>query len=121
MVALILRQALETEGQTAALITPDRGLARRVAAELRRWEVEVDDSAGQPLGSTPPGTFLRLLAKALAAELAPVPLLELLKHPLAACGRAPSTFRQVVRALERRILRGPRPPAGLAGSIALAA
>ena len=115
VVALILRQALETEGQTAALITPDRGLARRVAAELRRWEVEVDDSAGQPLGSTPPGTFLRLLAKALAAELAPVPLLELLKHPLAACGRAPGTFRQVVRALERRILRGPRPPAGLAG------
>ena len=115
VVALILRQALETEGQTAALITPDRGLARRVAAELRRWQVEVDDSAGPPLGSTPPGTFLRLLAKALADELAPVPLLELLKHPLAACGRAPGDFRQAVRGLERRILRGPRPQAGLPG------
>ena len=33
-IAVALREALETRGRTAALVTPDRGLARRVAAEL---------------------------------------------------------------------------------------
>ncbi|MBV1886409.1 MAG: double-strand break repair protein AddB, partial [Parvibaculaceae bacterium] len=45
-IALLLREVLETPGKTAALITPDRNLARRVAAELSRWDVEIDDSAG---------------------------------------------------------------------------
>ncbi len=55
VVALHLREALEHPGRTAGLVTPDRALARRVAAELRRWDIEVDDSAGVPLGDTPPG------------------------------------------------------------------
>ena len=61
--------------------------ARRVAAELRRWDIAVDDSAGMPLAATPPGSFLRLLATAAAEDFAPVPLLALLKHPLAAGGQ----------------------------------
>ena len=114
-VALLMREALETPGKTAALITPDRGLARRVAAELKRWDVEIDDSAGVPLLQTPPGLFFRLLAEAVAEGLAPVPLLALLKHPFAALGFQPSRCRRLVRALEYRLLRGPRPGAGLAG------
>src|SRR5690606_4142313 len=47
VIALILREALETEGKTAALITPDRRLARRVSLSMRRWGIEVDDSGGQ--------------------------------------------------------------------------
>jgi len=86
VIALMLRQTLETPEATAALVTPDRDLARRVAAELRRWGIEIDDSAGLPLNRTPPGIFLRLALDAVAQELAPVPLLALLKHPLAACG-----------------------------------
>ncbi|MFL5268095.1 MAG: double-strand break repair protein AddB, partial [Stellaceae bacterium] len=54
-IALLLRRKLETAGATAALVTPDRELARRVAAELRRWDIEIDDSAGLPLNRTPPG------------------------------------------------------------------
>lgn len=115
VIALHLRHALETPGKTAALVTPDRDLARRVAAELRRWEIEVDDSAGAPLAATPAGTFLRLLATAAAERFAPVPLLALLKHPLAACGFEPAAFRALARSLETAILRGPRPPAGLEG------
>src|SRR5690606_8068925 len=53
-IALALREALETPGRTAALVTPDRALARRVAAHLRRWGIEADDSAGRPLAQTPP-------------------------------------------------------------------
>ncbi len=113
-VALLLRRKLETPGATAALVTPDRELARRVAAELRRWGIEIDDSAGVPLNRTPPGVFLRLLLDLAASELAPVPLLAALKHPLAAGGLAPAAFRELTRALEQAIL-GPRPAPGVAG------
>jgi ATP-dependent helicase/nuclease subunit B len=114
-IALIMRGALETEGKTAALTTPDRGLARRVAAELQRWNLGVDDSGGRPLAQTQPGAFLRLTARAVAEDLAPVPLLAMLKHPLAAGGERPARFRRLVRQLERLILRGPRPQPGIAG------
>ncbi|HYM31416.1 MAG TPA: double-strand break repair protein AddB [Candidatus Cybelea sp.] len=115
VIALLMREALETPLRTAALVTADRDLARRVAAELRRWQVEVDDSAGIPLGETPPGTFLRLTAVMLASELAPVALLAALKHPLAAGGQARDAFRRLVRRLDRKFLRGPRPPPGFSG------
>ncbi|MDH3472933.1 MAG: double-strand break repair protein AddB [Rhodospirillales bacterium] len=114
-VALVLRGALNVPGRRAALVTPDRDLARRVAAELSRWNIEVDDSAGTPLADTPPGAFLRLTAEMMAACLAPVPLLAALKHPLAAGGLAEGGFRAKVRALELAVLRGPRPAADFAG------
>ena len=114
-IALIMRQALQDPDRTAALITPDRALARRVAAELGRFDIKVDDSAGRPLDQTPPGVFLRLLARAAAENFVPVPLLALLKHPLAAGGMNPGDFRARVRALELAALRGPRPGPGLEG------
>ena len=114
-IAIALREALETPRRTAALVTPDRGLARRVAAELTRWDIAIDDSAGRKLSSTPPGVFLALLARAAAEEFAPVALLSLLKHPLAAGGLSPAQFRRMVRWLEQRHLRGLRPGRGLDG------
>ena len=114
-IALLMRQALIVPERTAALVTPDRALARRVAAELKRWDIEIDDSAGVPLDQTPPAVFLRLLLDTATRELAPLPLLALLKHPLAAAGLAPEIFRARVRRLEEQCLRGPRPAPGLAG------
>ncbi len=114
-IALILRNALETPGARSALVTPDRQLATRVAAELLRWGIVADDSAGEPLAHTPPGVFLRLLAEAVLAELAPVALLALLKHPLCAAGMAPVACRAGARALELACLRGPRPAPGIMG------
>jgi len=114
-IALLMREALEAPAKTAALITADRVLARRVAAELQRWKIAVDDSAGVPLLQTPPGLFFRLLAEAVGEQLAPVPLLALLKHPLTALGFTHSSCRKRVRKLERKVLRGPRPAPGLAG------
>jgi ATP-dependent helicase/nuclease subunit B len=114
-IALLLREVLDSAGKTAALVTPDRGLARRVAAELRRWDIAVDDSAGTPLALTPAGAFLRLTARMAATALAPVDLLAALKHPLAAGGMEPAAFRARVRQLERAVLRGPRPGPGFAG------
>ena len=114
-VALVLRGALETLGKTAALVTPDRGLARRVAAELMQWDIAVDDSAGVPLGLSPVGSFLRLTAAVAVEEAAPVPLLAALKHPLASGGVRPPRFRERVRRLEYLVLRGPRPAPGFEG------
>jgi ATP-dependent helicase/nuclease subunit B len=113
-IALALREALEEPGRTAALVTPDRALARRVSAHLRRWGVEADDSAGRPLAQTPPGTLLLAAAAAAAERFAPVPLLALLKHPLVMAGPERLDWLDGVRQLDLA-LRGPRPPAGLAG------
>jgi ATP-dependent helicase/nuclease subunit B len=114
-IALVLRDALQVPEARAALVAPDRELAGRVAAELLRHGVVADDSAGEALADTPPAVFLRLLTIAVAEALAPVPLLALLKHPLAAAGLAPAACRAAARALEIAVLRGPRPPAGLTG------
>ena len=113
-IAIALREALETPARTAALVTPDRMLARRVSAHLRRWGIEADDSAGRPLSQTPPGAFLLALAAAAAEHFAPVPLLALLKHPLTAAGEGRREWLDGVRLLDLA-LRGPRPPAGLDG------
>lgn len=113
-IAIALRQALEQPGRTAALVTPDRGLARRVSAHLRRWGIAADDSAGRPLSALPAGTLLTALAGAAAAGFAPVELLTLLKHPLVRAGSDRLEWLGRVRALDLR-LRGPRPFPGLAG------
>ncbi len=114
-VALILRNALETPHASAALVTPDRALAGRVAAELRRYGVIADDSAGEPLSDTPPAILLRLLARVVAEGFGPVALLSVLKHPLAALGLSPAQCRAAARRLERACLRGPAPAPGLTG------
>jgi ATP-dependent helicase/nuclease subunit B len=114
-IAMVLRDALEMPGRTGALVTPDRGLAQRVAAALQRFGILADDSGGEKLLDTPPAVFLRLLARAVAEEFAPVSLLALLKHPLAAGGLPPENFRTQARRLELFALRGPRPAPGLAG------
>lgn len=115
MIALAMRHTLESAGKTAALITPDRTLARRVSAELGRWGIHIDDSAGRPLAETPPGVFVRLCARVITDGLAPVGLLSLLKHPFAAGGLDPAAFRTLVRRFEVALLRGPRPGPGLDG------
>ncbi len=113
-IAIALREALEEPGRTAALVTPDRALARRVSAHLKRWGVEADDSAGRPLSQTPPGTLLLAAATAAAERFAPVPLLALLKHPLTMAGDGRLAWLDGARLLDLT-LRGPRPPAGLDG------
>jgi double-strand break repair protein AddB len=104
-VALALREAIETPGARAALVTPDRDLARRVAANLRRWGVEPDDSGGRPLSLTPSGVFLRLVADLGCLDFDAVALLALLKHPLCAAGPDRGPHIAAARRFELRILR----------------
>src|SRR3546814_10310150 len=102
------RCALVTGVQTCALPIS------RVSAHLKRWGIEADDSAGRPLSELPAGTLLVALAEAAAERFAPVALLALLKHPLVKAGDERLPWLEQVRRFDL-LLRGPRPPAGLAG------
>jgi ATP-dependent helicase/nuclease subunit B len=114
-IALALRESIETPGRTAALVTPDRMLASRVAALLARWDIEADDSAGRPLSRWPAGTLLLAIAAAAAEGFAPVALLALLKHPLVGGeGERRREWLNHVRDLDLA-LRGPRPAPGADG------
>ena len=55
-IAVAMREAREL-GKSAALVTPDRALARRVEAALGRWNLAFDDSGGDALMDTPAGNF----------------------------------------------------------------
>jgi len=114
-IALILRDAAQTPDKTAALVTPDRNLARRVAFELLRWNITIDDSAGRPLTKSPSGTFLLLLAQAVAENFSPISLAALLKHPLTSAGQKRITTLSTARTIELAALRGARPAPGLDG------
>jgi ATP-dependent helicase/nuclease subunit B len=118
-IAILIREALETPERRVALITPNRGLAGRVVAHLKRWDIEADDTAGRPLPQTASGRLLLLLAEAVAQQAAPVPLIALLTHPLAGAGEGRARWLENARRLDL-VLRGPRPGAGL-GSIAAVA
>jgi ATP-dependent helicase/nuclease subunit B len=114
-VAVALREAAETSNKTAALVTPDRALARRVGAALERWKLAADDSGGDALADTPAGIFARLAAEAAVGGLAPADLLALLKHPLTRLGAAQGAHARAIAALETATLRGPRPRRGSGG------
>jgi ATP-dependent helicase/nuclease subunit B len=111
-IAVVLREAVETPNKTAALVTPDRALARRVVSALARWHVEVDDSGGESLADTPAGIFARLAAQAALGGLEPVTLLALLKHPLLRLMQAAGAHNAAIATLEHALLRGPRPRPG---------
>jgi len=98
-IALRLRQAAE-DGQTAALITPDRMLSRQVTAALDRWNILPDDSAGTPPQLTPPGRFLRHVAALFQQDLTSEALLTLLKHPLTHTGAERGDHLRHTRDLE---------------------
>ncbi|PTT07441.1 double-strand break repair protein AddB, partial [Caulobacter sp. HMWF025] len=104
--ALLLREALEVPGRTAALVTPDQTLARRVTARLQRWGVIPDSSAGAPLAASPAAILVQHLAGLVVQPLDPVRLLALAKHPLIRDETDPAASIT----LELKGLRGPTPP-----------
>lgn len=107
VIALLMRETIETPGKTAALVTPDAGLARRVSSTLHRWDLQVSPSAGYPLLQTRAGKFL-IHALDFALDPAdPVVLAALLKHELTVF-LTPEEKRHAVSLTERGVLRGLR-------------
>jgi ATP-dependent helicase/nuclease subunit B len=108
-IAIALKHALDNAASAesqVALITPDRGLARRVVAELERFGIEADDSAGTPLQATAQGTLLKHLIESTLFPGDPVPIVSLLKHPLTRLGLPAETMAKAARILEIHALRG---------------
>jgi ATP-dependent helicase/nuclease subunit B len=103
--ALYMREALESPERTAALVTPDRDIARRVAAELARFAIEVDDSGGKPLGATAVGALARLLATSAQDELSAVDVAALLAHPLVSIGLGRERVDELRPLAESAVLR----------------
>jgi len=105
-IAAGMRRLLEMHGHTAALVTPDRSIAQRVRAELARWNIEVDDSGGDPLASMPHGVLARLLLA--CATLAPLSSdwISLLAHPLTRLSLSAVDLRHVADDTEIGVLRG---------------
>jgi ATP-dependent helicase/nuclease subunit B len=118
VIALLAREAVEDPDQRVAIVTPDRSLATRISAHLQRWDIQVDDTAGQPLAKLPEGVFFLNLLAAVADGFPPAEFLALLKHPLVQRGDGRLLWLDQVRQLDL-LLRGPRPAPGLAGIDAL--
>ncbi|HFB55538.1 MAG TPA: double-strand break repair protein AddB [Hellea balneolensis] len=106
VIALILRGVLEDLDTTAALVTPDPSLARRVRSKLSRWDIDIDNSAGEPLEETLIGSFLSLSAQAAEDPFNPVTLSALVKHRLFT-GYS-GDIRTIWDGFEKTVLRGPR-------------
>ncbi|MGE3622818.1 MAG: double-strand break repair protein AddB [Bdellovibrionales bacterium] len=106
-ISLIMRAALEEPRKTVALVTLDRELAERVGAQLARWQIEINDSAGIPLGSLPVGGFLMDVLAAARPGATPIDYLALLKHPFTACGIGPAQCRAKAREAEVKVWRNP--------------
>lgn len=116
-ISLKLREVMESPHKTAMLVTPDRGLAKRVSRMLGRYGVAVDDSSGLRLPELTPAVFLRLVIECAASDGAPVALLSLLRHPFCALEEGAEELRRYSREIERCLLRGIRPPGGMAGML----
>jgi ATP-dependent helicase/nuclease subunit B len=103
--AIAMRHVLETPCETAALVTPDRNLARRVRTELLRWGVDAEDSAGEPLSTSPMGALARLAIACAASKMAAQDLAALLTHPLLRLGLSREEIARRAALLEIGLLR----------------
>ena len=112
--ALLLRETLDTPGKTAILVTPDRGLARRVAAEMDRFGVRLDDSGGAALSETHAGAFLLRLLDVAEDAGSVVALSSLWGSPLFSAGLERGLVHGVLGKFEAEALRGVRPGRDLA-------
>jgi len=113
-VALSARAALE-RGKTVGIVSPDRNLARRIAAELGRFGILVDDAAGAPLFQAPAGRLARLLLALAAGGCSGLDLLALLRQRSVTFGLERGRLAALADAIDLGLLRGQRPAPGLAG------
>ncbi|NOX94915.1 MAG: double-strand break repair protein AddB [Alphaproteobacteria bacterium] len=113
-IAIKIRSIIEAPSKTVMLVTPDRDLARRVSVKLRRWNINVDDSAGVPFPNSPCGVFLRLVAIWLREPENTVALLSVLRHPLFGGNLNGRDRSQAINSIDLA-LRGLKPNPGATG------
>lgn len=113
-IAILVRETLEVPEKRVAVISADRSLARRIAQNLKRWNIEADDTAGRALSLTPAGRMVGLLADVVSHGFGPAKVVSLLAHPLVLRDdpEARGAWLSTLRLFDRK-LRGPSPVPGL--------
>jgi ATP-dependent helicase/nuclease subunit B len=114
-IALIMRKAMTGKRETVALVTPDRSLAQRVKAELSRWSITIDDSAGEPLRRHGIASLADCLLRLIETDFDAEGLAALLHHPLMQCGLEPYSYHAAARAIDITVLRQAALSPGVAG------
>jgi ATP-dependent helicase/nuclease subunit B len=109
-IALIIRNAYENN-EKILLITPNRTLAKMVRTELKKWDIDIDDSAGESAISSKPASLILSLTESILSDHSPFEFLNLIKHPLFKT----SDKAKIIYTLDKKILRGIRPEPGLTG------
>lgn len=104
LIALVMRQTLEKEGQKALFVTTETSLARSVMEELKRYDLYPDTGSGFPFAWTEAGSFLNLALDAITTH-DDFAKLCLLKHPLSRLGKKAQETRSKARQFERLRLR----------------
>lgn len=112
-IALAARQAI-ADGKSAAVIARDQTLARRIAAELDRYDLRPDDPAGTPLFQSAAGRLCRQLIAAATSKFAPEHLIALLGNGAVTLGFERSEVRRWTIRIDQR-LRDKWPGLGLDG------
>ncbi len=112
-VALAARDGL-AQGKTVGIVSRDQNLARRIAAELKRHGINVDDPAGTPLFQSSAGRLARQALAVAVNRYAPIDTIALLRNGNVTIGLARTEVRDQCNWLDR-LLRGKRPKQGLDG------
>jgi ATP-dependent helicase/nuclease subunit B len=112
-IALAARDAIANK-HTVGIVTPDRNLARRIAVELLRFGIEVDDSAGTPLFQSAAGRLVRQVLAVAANDFAPVDTIALLRNRAVTLGLERGEVRRLTDALDYD-LRGELLKPGIGG------
>jgi ATP-dependent helicase/nuclease subunit B len=100
--AIFIREKLE-KPQKIVVVTPDRALAKRLKAELLRWNINADDTGGVPLSETSVAVFMRLYLN--LHEFHPRTLMSFMSHE-----HSPwKVFEKPLALLDQHGLRGLRP------------
>ena len=115
IIALMMRRSLEKPSGEMALVTPDRDLARRVKANLARWSIGVDDSAGELLSRFSAASLLLLLMDAAEENFSAASLRSLFSHHLSRFGLERAGFSAAARKIEVALFRSSPMVHGLEG------
>ncbi len=116
-VALAARHAV-AGGRSVGIVTRDQMLARRIAAELLRHGIAVDDPAGTPLFQSSAGRLTRQVLTVATENWAALDLVALLRNKAVVLGLSRDNVRKAANYLDLK-LRGNRPKPGLAGLLEL--
>lgn len=113
-IAIAARASL-AQDRTVGIVSPDRNLARRIAAELKRFAIEVDDAAGTPLFQSAAGRLARQLLATADNDCAAVDLIALLRNRAVSFGLERWKVSHLADDIELGLLRGQRAAPGLDG------